>query len=139
MAEKEERKSQILGLMQRNGLDFTCDHDSYIALTEWILQHAEPNPQDPERLRNLWYAVVNDLGLLLGDCAIQEHPNLRWEMWTRAKRDAFYHRHVITGRPGPKRAPVDFDGLVAVVAHRAIAGMPVERDDLAAAMAAMGH
>lgn len=138
MAAKAERKEQVLGLLRRNGLEFAGDDRSLAALVPWIAEHAEADAQDPARLRPLWYAVVNDLGLLLGDCAIERHPHLRWEMWSGGPKDRLRHRHVITGRPGAHAAPVDFDGLLAVIAHRSLVGKAVPSDHLVRAVEALG-
>lgn len=43
------------------------------------------NPADPERLRNVWYAVVNDIALFLGDTVVSRAPTLRWDLFLAGK------------------------------------------------------
>jgi hypothetical protein len=57
----------------------------------------EINPEQPDRLRNLWYAVVNDMALYLGDVIIDRAPTLRWTFFDKATRDLAYQRHVLMG------------------------------------------
>jgi hypothetical protein len=83
-----------------------------------------------ERLNSIWYAVVNDLALYLGDVMIQRSPALRWMFFDKGSKHLSYQRHVIMGFskvPNPNYNS-DIDLLLAAYGQRIIAGQEVAPD-----------
>lgn len=131
MNEKAARIEALRRLLKANGLDLSHDDASIQALNDWFGERVERDPQEPRRLRPLWYAVVNDIALFLGDVMISRYPGLRWEFFTWGKKNVSYQRHVIMGFsrvPNPKYN-VDIDALVATYGHRIVSGLDVEPDE----------
>lgn len=128
MAAKPARIEQLRRLLAANGLVLGEDDDSVQRLNDWFRTNVEANPDDPSRLENLWYAVVFDIGLFLGDIMIQRSPGLRWEMFKAGRRDVAYQKHVIVGftRVANPKYNVDVDRVVATYGHQAINGDGVD-------------
>lgn len=129
MAAKAERIAELERLLLLNGVALSSDDDGLQRLNDWFRSEVEGDPITG-RLLPLWYAVVNDVGLFLGDVIIERNPNLKWVMFDKGARDIAFQRHVIMGFSGvanPKYN-VDVDRLVATYGHRIIAGEPVEAD-----------
>ncbi|MCF6423684.1 hypothetical protein [Amycolatopsis tucumanensis] len=124
------RIEMLRSLLAANAVVLGCDDESIQRLEDWLYEHVEADPGNPDRLRDVWYSVVNDIGLFLGEVFIQRHPNLGWKLFTGGgKRHVAYHRHVIMGftKVSNPRYNVDTDRVVAGCAHRAISGMPDDR------------
>jgi len=97
MAARPERKSALTALLAGNGVVLSDDDEGVAALDTWFVEHVELSETETERLRNLWYAVIVDMGLFMGDLAIQQSPGLHWEFFTWGKRNVSYQRAVIMG------------------------------------------
>jgi hypothetical protein len=124
MAAKSDRINQLRTLMKANGITLGDDDLSVQRLNDWFRANVAADPENPERLRSLWYGVVNDVALYLGDIMIARTPHLHWEMFTSGRRNVVYQQHVIMGFRGvanPKYN-ADVDGVVATYAHRIIRG-----------------
>jgi hypothetical protein len=131
MAAKDERIAELERLLQRNGITLRSSDEGLQELNDWFRKEVETNPQQPGRLRSLWYAVVNDLSLYLGDVMIERCPSLEWVMFTRGAKDNAYQRHVImgfTGVPNPNYR-IDIGLLLATYGHRIIGGHDDIEDD----------
>ncbi|MEH1057231.1 hypothetical protein V6U89_18765 [Micromonospora sp. CPCC 206171] len=128
MSAKSERIDMLRALLKANGLPLSGDDDSVQRLAEWLRSEVEANPEHPERLRNIWYAVVNDVALFLGETLINRCPGLRWEMFTAGRRDVAYQKHVITGfrKVANPKYNLDIDRLVATYLHQVISGKPTD-------------
>ncbi len=137
MAAKPRRTEQLRTLLEANGLTLN-DDDAFIRrLNHWFRENVEANPDEPGRLRNLWYAVVNDVALFLGDVLIARCPNLHWDLVLDGRRDIPFQKHVIVGFgnvPNPK-FNLDIDRLVATYAHQVVAGDSVDADFFAKVLA----
>ncbi|MFF1820703.1 hypothetical protein ACFVWG_25580 [Kribbella sp. NPDC058245] len=123
MAAKSERIDELRRLLENNGVELSSSSAGLQALNDWFRSEVEGDPA-VSRLRPIWYAVVNDIGLFLGDVMIEQNPHLKWVMFDKGKRDLAYQRHVIMGFKGvanPKYN-VDPDLLVGMYGHRIIAG-----------------
>lgn len=130
MAAKPERIEQLRKLLDANGVRLDSSDAGIQALNDWLRENVEPSMDNPERLHNLWYAVVNDVGLFLGDILISRYSGLRWEMFTAGRKNVAYHKHVIVGFahvPNP-RYNIDIDRLVATFAYRVVKGLPEASD-----------
>ena len=101
------------------------------SLNDWFRESVEAKLDKPERLSNRWYAVVNDVAVVLGDILIRRCPGLSWEFFTKGgKSDVAYQKHVIVGFTKVPNAKfnLDVDRLVATYAHQIAAGVPVPED-----------
>lgn len=132
MAQKEERKSQLAGLLARNdGPGLGDDDASVSALDRWYRERLQADPQRPHRLLPEWYSVVNDMALHLGDLAIARCPWLHWELFVWGRKDASYHRPVLMGFRVPNgRYNVDPDWSIAAIGHAQLSGQPVDAEEL---------
>jgi hypothetical protein len=124
-----DRIQQLQGLFATNGLPLGVDCESIQQIDDWFRVNVEANPAEPGRLRNIWYALIADLGLLLGSIMVQRHPHLRWEMLVGGKREVSYQRHVIVGfsRAYP-RFYVDPAFAISTYAHAIIESEDVRQN-----------
>ncbi len=130
MASKGDRIEQLRGLLDRNGVTLSNDDAGLQAVNDWFREEVEGDPGSDGRLRPLWYAVVNDLSLHLGDVIIERSSGLEWVMFDKGRTSVSYQRHVIVGFTGVAnpRYNVDIDLLLATYGHRIVAREGVERD-----------
>lgn len=129
MAAIPERLRQLRRLAEANGVDLQAK-DGLQRFNDWFADSVEADPANPQLLRGEWYSVVNDVGLLIGESLIERSGGkLRWELFTRGKKDSAYQRSVVMGFdvPNPK-FNYDFDLAVGHYAHRIVRGMDHERD-----------
>lgn len=124
MVAKPARIAQVRALLDRNGIA----PDDHGAVDRWFYDSVEENPSDPGRLAGIWYSVVNDLGLNLGEHVIAETDGaLHWEMVTSPKKDFSYQRHVIRGFDVENpRYYADFDLVIGINGHRIVRGRETE-------------
>ncbi|MFF1820697.1 hypothetical protein ACFVWG_25550 [Kribbella sp. NPDC058245] len=129
MAAKSERIDELRRLLANNGVELSSSAPGLQALNDWFRSEVEGDPA-VSRLRPIWYAVVNDIGLFLGDALIERNPHLKWVMFDKGKRDLAYQRHVIMGftEVANPKYNVDPDLLVGMYGHRIIAGQGIETD-----------
>ena len=129
MAARPARIEQLRRLLEANGLVPGDDDESVQHLNDWFRNNVAPNPDDPSRLENLWYAVVFDVGLFLGDVMVRRCPGLRWELFRSGRRDVAYQKHVIVGftKVANPKYNVDIDRVVATYGHQIITGENVGR------------
>jgi len=134
MAARSTRREQLGNLLTRNSVALD-DTDAGIGrVNDWFRANVEPDIVDPRRLGPLWYAVVNDVALFLGDVLVTRNVHLAWEFYTRGRADVSYQCHVVSGfrRVANPKYHVDVDGLVASYAHRVVAGADVRDDQFVA-------
>jgi hypothetical protein len=124
MAAKAQRRTELLGLLSRNGL-FIDETDARIqALNDWFDDNVEGDGV-AGRLDNVWYAVVNDIFLYLGDVAIRNNSLLEWRMyeWGSSRTTPPYQRPVLMGFDVPnKKYNLDIGMRVAVRGQRKVMG-----------------
>lgn len=100
MAARPERRRQLSSLLAANNIVLDDSDDGIQVLNDWFRANVEANPEQPERLRSLWYSVGNDVALFLGDTLISRFPYLKWAMFTSGKRNiAGYAYRIIYGEP----------------------------------------
>jgi hypothetical protein len=127
MAARDDRLVQLHRLAAANGVDLDAA-DGVQRLNDWFVASVQPDPEGRGRLAKVWYSVVNDIGLFLGERAIAASGGkLRWELFTAGRRDVAYQRHVLTGFDVPNpRYNVDLDLLVGMYGHRVVRGEDVD-------------
>ena len=130
MRSRVERKAALAKLLAANGIDLDASDAGIQQLDEWFRASVEHDPNaEPGQLKPMWYSVVNDVALFLGDVIIERAPNLEWKFFTFGKRDLAYQRHVIMGFPVANlKYNIDVDLNVAIHAHRIVVGES-ERED----------
>lgn len=134
MAAKEERIAALWQLLKQNGVALSSE----VALNNSFRSEVEGD-RATGRLLPIWYGVVNDLALFLGDAIVATSPeNLKWVMFDKGSRDVAFQRHVIMGfsRVANPKYNVDIDRLVATYGHRIVAGEQVETEAFATWVAA---
>jgi hypothetical protein len=121
MKRKGERIVELAKLVGANGLRLDVTDESLDQMEEWFGANVEPFPEGPDRLRPLWYAVVADIGLRLGEVMIARAPGLSWEFYEwggRGKRKHIsYQRHVIMGFTRAANPRYDHDPAFEVAAY----------------------
>jgi hypothetical protein len=136
MEEKQERKRQLAELARHSGgFELDGSDESVEALDRWFRANVEADPDRPERLRPMWYAVAQDIGLWLGDLLIERHPHLEWRLFVWGKTDVSYQRPVVIGFkvPNPKYN-ADFEWTVDVYGHRLVKGLKAPEGELLATL-----
>lgn len=130
MASKSERAEMLGALLASNGVDLGVDDEALQLLNDWFRQNVRGSHDSQDRLESMWYAVVNDISLHLGDVMVARCPGLRWEMFIKGRRDASHQRHVIVGfsRVANPDYNFDVDLIVAGYALRAAVGANVASD-----------
>jgi hypothetical protein len=131
MAAKEARIAELDRLLCANGLGLDDSPEGLARLNLWFSSEVEPDPNNPSRLRPLWYAVVNDLALYLGDVIISRAPTLHWAFFNGSPRDAEFQRHVLMGftKVANSKYNVDIDLRLAGYGHRIVKGERVTGDE----------
>jgi hypothetical protein len=127
MAARDQRLVQLHRLATANGVDLDAV-DGVQRLNDWFVASVEPAADGGGRLAEVWYSVVNDIGLFLGERAIAASGNkLHWELFTAGKKDMAYQRHVLMGFAVPnRRYNIDPDLLVGMYGHRVVRGENVD-------------
>lgn len=120
MAAIPDRLGQLQVLLDANGVGA----GDLAAVDEWFFRSVEEDAGTGGRLAPVWYSVVNDIGLMLGERVIASaNGSLRWDMVDAPKKDMSFQRHVIRGfRCLDPRYYVDFDLLVGMYGHRIVRG-----------------
>jgi hypothetical protein len=123
---KGERIQALRQLLLRNGRQITPTDDGLQALNDWFDAALELAVRSPDDLEAVWFSVINDIGLYLGDAMIERAPGLAWEFYTRSRRSPSYQRHVIAGfsRVPNRSYCVDVDLQLATHARRLAQGLP---------------
>jgi hypothetical protein len=139
MSEKGTRIELLRDFLRANSVELRSSDDGVQELNDWFLREVEPSLDKPGRLKPIWYAVVNDIALFLGDVMIERNPGLKWEMYTKGKTNISYHRHVIMGfskSPNPDYN-VDIDRVVGTVGHRVVGDLEVDPDLFVSALSSV--
>lgn len=130
MAKKTERIAQLKALLKESGIELIGDESSIQKLNDWFYENVERSDEKPSRLKPIWYSVVNDIALFLGEEIIRRAPALRWELYLSGKKNLSFQRPVIIGFPKVKNLKynIDLDWAIGAYAHRIIAKKEDVRD-----------
>lgn len=123
MEQKDERINQINILVAKSGVTLTDSDESIQELNDWFVNNVEASPTDPDSLKPIWYSVVNDIALFLGEVFIKRSGGkLRWELFVYGKKDLSYQRPVVMGftKVKNKKYNIDFDLAIGMYGHRVI-------------------
>jgi len=124
MEEKEERKAKLARLV---GFRLTSTDNGIRRLERWFMGHVEGDVEHAQRLRPIWYSVITDAAVFLGDVMIDRRNELYWQLYTSDKRSVHYHWPAIMGFSDPEDAITPQQSL-AVLGHRAVAALPIRKD-----------
>lgn len=126
LGERSNRIDQLKGLLTRNGLYLPTDEASLQVANEWFDANVERSEKNPEQLENLWYSLVHDFSVLIGEIIITRHPGLHWELFLWGKRDLSFQSPVIMGFKNLANPRVNVNLTAALVthAHRVAHGLP---------------
>lgn len=131
MEAKSERIQMLIDLAGTQGFHVDSTDGGVQRLNDWFCAFVEEDPESMGRMKDGWYSVGTDIGLFLGETAIQRHPDLHWEFFTWGKRNISYHRAVIMGfsTDNPK-FHINFDPADYVVGygHRLVKGIEEKTD-----------
>lgn len=129
MGARFERIEVLARLLDANGIELNYSDTGIRSLESWFRGNVEGDCESG-RLDNLWYAVVNDIGLFMGEAIIKQWPHLQWVLFTHSKRDVCYQRHVIMGFAKAKNPYyyVDTDQPLAQVGSKIVCGLHVDPD-----------
>jgi hypothetical protein len=73
---------------------------STAGLPEWLTKWARPGPVMTAQTASLAY----DLGIYFGETIRREHPGMRWQLFTRSRRETDYQRPAIMSVIMPLRS-----------------------------------
>jgi hypothetical protein len=122
MSIKNERKSILQEFLSTNGVSLACDDTALGEIESWFVSSVESDTHDTERLRPLWYSVVRDLALFLGDCMIERHGHLHWAYYKWGKKSRSFQRPVIMGFKNVQygKYHMDIDDMLAIYGVRTV-------------------
>lgn len=128
--EKNVRIAELKHLVAKSGIDLNGSEESIQKLNDWFFQHVEASEETSESLNPIWYSVVNDIALYLGEEIIRRAPNLRWELFLSGKKNQSFQRPVIMGfsKVINQKYNIDLDWTIGVYGHRIISKKENERD-----------
>lgn len=131
MAAKGERIEMLRRLLAANGVELDGSDRGVQALNDWLCRELEPDPNDPGAPRKLWFSVLNDIALFLGDVMIERVPGLKWRLFEHGRTNVAYHQPVIMGFDTLEpNYNVDLRGVLGTYAHRIVGGEAEGEDDL---------
>jgi hypothetical protein len=128
MAAREARIEMVRALISHNGVDVDSSYEGLQRANDWFRREVTGHPPTC-RLDSVWYSVVNDLALLIGEAIIERCPHLTWTFMDRGPRKSpNFQRHVIVGfrTVSSKTYNLDVDLGLATYGHRVILDLPVD-------------
>lgn len=127
IAARPERWTQLQRLLDGVGIRLGTSDSDIQRVNDWFRTSVESAPENRGRLANRWFAVVNDMTVVLGDTLLERCPGLRWEFYTSGKTNLSYQKHVVMGFANVQNTKynVDFDRVVSTYGHQVIAGSDV--------------
>jgi hypothetical protein len=138
MKERPRRLEELAKLLAEQGVALSSSDGGIQDVNDWFRRCVEADPNSPGRLRPVWYSVVNDLALFLGETIIARSPSLGWVLFDKGKKDVSFQRHVISGftQVANPKYNIDIDRLVATYGHQIVSGQDVQADAFAQWLAA---
>lgn len=127
MQEREKRLAELKGLLERNGISLGFNEKDLQSVNDWFVENVERCERNPDWLENLWYSVIHDLSVFIGEMIISRHPNLHWDFFVGKKIDISYQRPVIMGFDNIPKVRMEMNISVALVtfATRVVCQLPV--------------
>ncbi len=129
MSERPARLEQLTDLLAKNGVVLSFDSDNLDITNDWFVANVESRESTINRLENIWYSIILDLTVFIGEAIISRHPELHWDLFIWGKKNASYHTPVIMGFENITKVPMDMNLSLALVvyANRVTQKLPVPR------------
>jgi hypothetical protein len=123
IASVDERIAELARVASPHGIALDLTLLSLTSLEAWFLESVQADPDRPERLDAVWYAVAHDVGLYVGETMVRAAPVYRWGL-AEDPESQYFHRCVITGVPdtGGRMWEWDPGQTVGDLGHQKIAG-----------------
>ncbi len=110
MAAKAARLEQLADVLRRSGIRLPPPSEvtdqELGKLESWLVEGIGNDPDSGDgELATVWYSIISDLALYIGDVMISRAENLSWVLHTAAKKSNSYQESVISGfqaAPNPK-------------------------------------
>lgn len=121
LSERPGRHEMLRRLLWTNGgLELARSDGGILTLNDWFVGNVEADPDKSGSLLTLWYSVINDIALFLGDTLIERCPQLSWQLYSG--QGVSHHKPVIMGftRVPNRKYNIDMEGRVAGYAHSVI-------------------
>ena len=130
MREKQKRIAQLKALVEKSNVHLNGSDEFIQMLNDWFFENVERSETEPSRLKSIWYSVVNDIALFMGEEIIKRAPNLKWELYLWGKKNLSYQRAVIMGfsKVTNPKYNMDLDWAIGVYGHRIVAENEKEHD-----------
>ncbi len=84
MQARARRVRMIVATLKDNGITVRASDDCWTAIGQWITATIEPNKEQSKNqalFRPLWYSLLLDLSILLGEQMISLKPGTCWYFW----------------------------------------------------------
>lgn len=117
LSERSNRVEQLEGLLTQNGLSLPADEASLQVANEWFDANVERSEKNAEKIGNLWYSVIYDFSVFIGEMIIARHPGLHWALFLWGKKDLSYQSPVIMGFDNLANSRVNMNLAAALVTH----------------------
>jgi hypothetical protein len=111
---KAERIHQIAQLLEQYKIHIEATQACWSGIGNWVLEQIEPNREPAHisehtdaaligelRLRPLWYSILTDLSLLLGEHLISLDDRFSWQFWADVDYPGLDHSIWILCEPVP--------------------------------------
>jgi hypothetical protein len=130
IATRGERIEALKRLARANGIELDGSDESIQALNDWFRRELEPDPEDEGAPRPLWFGVIHDIGMYLGDLIIERAPGLEWRIFDKDKKADSYQHPVLMGfDTKDPNYHVDAPWAVNLYAHRLLNDAAEGEDD----------
>lgn len=101
MAVKPTRLQLLSQSLENNGIGLPqpeiATNQDLDNVERWFLENVEPDPGRRYDLDPVWFSIISDLALYIGDVMIHRGQNLSWGMFTASKESSSYQETVIVG------------------------------------------
>lgn len=130
LRERSNRVDQLKALLAQNGLTLAFDDAQLQVANEWFDGNLERSQGNPRKLGNLWYSVIYDFSVFIGEMIISRHLDLHWECFVWGKQDISYHSPVIMGFDNIPKRKINMNLSASLITHayRITHDMPEPRD-----------
>jgi hypothetical protein len=121
MREKPERIDMLHRLLAANGIAFDETDAGIQALNDWFAANIEPSEDTPGRPAPVWFSVISDIALFLGEVIGIRSPGVHWEFCTSGgKHFVYYQQAVLVGFSRYPRWQLGVESIIAGYGHRLV-------------------
>lgn len=126
---RQARLHELRALLKTDNVELNGSEAGLQHLNEWFAANVERDSESPERLKPIWYSVVHDVAVFLGEEIIHRAPTLRWDLCLHGRRNLSFQRPVLAGftKVANPKYTADLDFAIGTYAHRLIHGNESDR------------